>query len=121
MRRYRTNVSHSLTESILQPTLLMWPWWVKMPTEDFCDETLAIDDTQGDDVIGGDWGAGHGGWQGGGWGDRHGSWQGDLIHDGKDNQWGLFLSDMVFMEMMLELVMDMEVDKVEVDWHGEDN
>ena len=47
-----------------------------MPTEYFTDETLAIDDTLGDDVRGGDWGAGHGGWQGGRWGDRHGSWQG---------------------------------------------
>ena len=28
----------------------MWPWWVKIPTEDFTDETLAIDDTYGDDV-----------------------------------------------------------------------
>ena len=43
---------------------------------DFTDETLAIDDSHGDDVRGGDWGAGHGGWQGGRWGDRHGSWQG---------------------------------------------
>ena len=25
----------------------MWPWWVKIPTEDSTDETLAIDDTQG--------------------------------------------------------------------------
>ena len=24
----------------------MWPWWVKIPTEDFTGETLAIDDTQ---------------------------------------------------------------------------
>ena len=24
----------------------MWPWWVKIPTEDFTDETLAIGDTQ---------------------------------------------------------------------------
>ena len=23
----------------------MWPWWVKIPTEDFSDETLAINDT----------------------------------------------------------------------------
>ena len=43
----------------------MWPWWVKIPTVDVTDETLAIDDTHGDDVRGGDWGAGHGGWQGG--------------------------------------------------------
>ena len=28
----------------------MWPWWVKTPTEDFTDETLAIGDTYGDDV-----------------------------------------------------------------------
>ena len=28
----------------------MWPWWVKIPTEDFTDETLAISDTFGDDV-----------------------------------------------------------------------
>ena len=43
---------------------------MKIPTEDFTDETLAIDDTQdwilkilkiGDDVSGGDWGDGHGG------------------------------------------------------------
>ena len=28
----------------------MWPWQVKISTEDFTDETLAIDDTYGDDV-----------------------------------------------------------------------
>ena len=28
----------------------MWPWWVKIPTEDFTDETLAINDTYGDGV-----------------------------------------------------------------------
>ena len=28
----------------------MWPWWVKIPTEDFTDETLAIGDTYGDEV-----------------------------------------------------------------------
>ena len=32
-----------------------------MPAEDITDETLAIDDTLGDDVRGGDWGDGHGG------------------------------------------------------------
>ena len=37
----------------------MWPWWVKIPTEDFIDETLAIDDTQG----GGDWGVGQWSWR----------------------------------------------------------
>ena len=31
---------------------------MKIPTEDFTDETLAIDDTHGDGVRGGDWGAG---------------------------------------------------------------
>ena len=33
----------------------------KITNEDFSDETLAIDDTLGDDVKGGDWGDGHGG------------------------------------------------------------
>ena len=28
----------------------MWPWWVKIPTEDFTDETLTINDTYGGDV-----------------------------------------------------------------------
>ena len=28
----------------------MWPWWVKIPTVDFTNETLAIDDTYGDDA-----------------------------------------------------------------------
>ena len=27
----------------------MWPWKVKISTEDFTDETLAIDDIYGDD------------------------------------------------------------------------
>ena len=36
----------------------MWPWWVKTPTEDFTDETLAIGDIYGDDVRGGDGGDG---------------------------------------------------------------
>ena len=31
---------------------------MKIPTEDFTDETLAIDDTQGDDARGDGWGAG---------------------------------------------------------------
>ena len=34
----------------------MWPWWVKIPTVDFTDETLAIDDTHGDGDGGGDGG-----------------------------------------------------------------
>ena len=25
----------------------MWPWWVKIPTEDFTDKTLVINDTYG--------------------------------------------------------------------------
>ena len=29
---------------------------MKIPTEDFTDETMAIDDTQGDNARGGDWG-----------------------------------------------------------------
>ena len=76
MRRYRTRVSHSVRHTV-EPSWLMCPWWVKIPTEDFTDETLAIDDTLGDNVRGGDWGDGHGCWQGGRWGDRHGSCVGD--------------------------------------------
>ena len=34
---------------------------MKIPTEDFTDETLEIYDTVGDDVRGGYWGDGHGG------------------------------------------------------------
>ena len=36
----------------------MWPWWVKIPTENFTDVTLAIGDIFGDDVRGGDGGLG---------------------------------------------------------------
>ena len=28
----------------------MWPWWVKIPTEDFSDDSLAINDIYGDEV-----------------------------------------------------------------------
>ena len=49
MRRYRTRVSEWVTDAN-EPTWLMWPWWVKIPTEDFTDETLAINDTYEDDV-----------------------------------------------------------------------
>ena len=49
MRRYRTRVSELVSKTV-EPTWLMWPWWVKIPTEDFTDETLAIDDTQGVDA-----------------------------------------------------------------------
>ena len=47
------------------PTLLVWPWWVKIPTEYITDVTLVIGDTY--DVRGGDMGAGggHGGWHDG--------------------------------------------------------
>ena len=55
--------------------------WVKIPSEDFFDETLLIGDTYWDDVRGVEWGDGYEGWQGGRWGDQHGSWQGDQ-HDG---------------------------------------
>ena len=34
---------------------------VTLVSEDFTDETLAIDNTRGDDDSGGDWGAGNGG------------------------------------------------------------
>ena len=44
MRRYRTNVSQSVTDTV-EPTWLMWPWWVKIPTEDFTYVTLTIGDT----------------------------------------------------------------------------
>jgi len=75
MRRYWTTRSESLTNTN-EPTWLMWSWWVKVPTEAFTDETLAIDDTQGDYVKSGEWSAGHWGLQGGRWGGQHGSWQG---------------------------------------------
>ena len=65
-------------DNLQEPTWMMWPWWVKIPTEDFTDETLAIDDTQGDEVRGGDWGAGDGGWQGCRWGDQHVTLKTDL-------------------------------------------
>ena len=52
-------VSKSLSNTV-EPAWLMWPWWVKIPTEDFSDVTLAIGDTYGD-VRSGDWGDGHGG------------------------------------------------------------
>ena len=47
-RRSRSDESHSLTHSLtnwlsywaLALTLLMWPWWVMIPTEDSTDTTL---------------------------------------------------------------------------------
>ena len=30
-----------------EPSWLMWPWWVKISTEDFTDKTLVINDTYG--------------------------------------------------------------------------
>ena len=42
-------VSESVSKTV-EPTWLMWPWWVKIPTEDFTDETLTINDTYGGDV-----------------------------------------------------------------------
>ena len=41
-------VSESVSESVsdtVEPTWLMWPWWVKIPTEDFTYVTLTIGDT----------------------------------------------------------------------------
>ena len=37
-------------ETLTGWTLLVWPWWVKIPTEDFTDETMVINDTYGGDV-----------------------------------------------------------------------
>ena len=37
MRCYRTNVTDWVSKTV-EPTWLMWPWWVKIPTEDFTDE-----------------------------------------------------------------------------------
>ena len=43
-RRSRSDESHSLTHSLshsaLALTLLMWPWWVMIPIEDFTDVIL---------------------------------------------------------------------------------
>ena len=39
MRRYRSHVSEWVTERTLGLTLLMWPWWVRIPIEDFTDAT----------------------------------------------------------------------------------
>ena len=60
-----TWVTESLSQSVshtVEPTWLMLLWWVKIPTEDFTVVTLAIGDTYGNDVRGGDEGDGHGGW-----------------------------------------------------------
>ena len=59
------NQRESLSESVTLRTELTDVTLVSEDTVDFTDETLAIDDTHGDDVRGGDQGAGHGGWQGG--------------------------------------------------------
>ena len=59
-------VNHSAYFAGLVIFSVMTPWdvsRVKIPTEDFTDVTLAIDDTYGDDVRHGDGGAGQGGWQ----------------------------------------------------------
>ena len=37
--------THLLTYPALVQTLLMWPWWVRIPIEDFHDVTLACEDT----------------------------------------------------------------------------
>ena len=43
-------VSESVSHTV-EPSWLMWPWWVKIPTEDFTDETLVINDSFGGNVI----------------------------------------------------------------------
>ena len=53
-------MSESVSKWLLEPTLLMWLWRVKIPTEFFTDVTLAIGDICGDDVWGGDRGGGYG-------------------------------------------------------------
>ena len=40
----------SVSEWIYERSWLMWPWWVKISTEDFTDKTLVINDTYGGDV-----------------------------------------------------------------------
>ena len=60
MRRYRSHVGDWLTGSLhwtWEPALLMLPWWVKIPTEDFTYVTLAIEDTYLEDVRDDDQGA----------------------------------------------------------------
>ena len=42
-------VSESVSHTV-EPSWLMWPWWVKIPTEDFPDKTLVINDTYRGDV-----------------------------------------------------------------------
>ena len=39
-RRSRSDESHLLTEWAFSLTLLMWPWWVMIPLEDFTDVIL---------------------------------------------------------------------------------
>ena len=85
----------------------MWPWWVKIPTVDVTDETLAIDDTHGDDVRGGDWGAGHGGWQGG--------WHGiEDVTVSIGDTYGDDVREIVVLVMEVDKVAD-EVTDVEID------
>ena len=38
--RVTESLSHILTEWALALTLLMWPWWVMIPIEDFTDVIL---------------------------------------------------------------------------------
>ena len=60
-------------------TFLMWPWLLKIPSEDFADVMVMVMEMI-DDVRGGDR---HGGWQGGRRGDRHGGFQSGR-HGGED-------------------------------------
>ena len=73
----------------------MWPWWVKIPTVDFTNETLAIDDT-------------HGGWQGG--------WHGiENVTVAIGDTYGDDVREIVVLVMEVDKVadevIDMEIDK----------
>ena len=43
--RVTHSLTHSLSHSALALTLLMWPWWVMIPIEDFTDVTLVSDES----------------------------------------------------------------------------
>ena len=43
------SVSESVSHTV-EPSWLMWPWWVKIPTEGFTEKTLVINYTYGSGV-----------------------------------------------------------------------
>ena len=43
------SVNQSVSYTV-EPSWLMWPWRVKIPTEDFTEKTLVINDTYGSGV-----------------------------------------------------------------------